>query len=190
MQWCVKIESEGDIIEIIDFNGEKFNLINLKCWMIILIISVISALVYLLYLILYPVYSVFFVSIFFVILFVLYRENMTSSKGMLRKFSISDLEIEFLIPHKPQFVIMWNDFDSIEIILKVIDIKPFNKYEICFLSNVNRTCFDLTLYDFNREKIKEILFILKEQALLRAKKFKAVKERLISGIYLVEDLGI
>ena len=82
------------------------------------------------------------------------------------------------------------EIDKIEVRLKFLEIKPYRAYELYFIRDNSEDCFIISLLDFHKEKIKEILVLLKEYSRRKNKSFSAVKERMISGIVEIEDLNI
>ena len=46
----------------------------------------------------------------------------------------------------------------------------------------------ISLNDFHKDKIREILNVMKEDARFMKKDFKSVKETTVSGVYFIEDL--
>ncbi|MHA2391762.1 MAG: hypothetical protein ACXAEX_07315 [Promethearchaeota archaeon] len=178
-------------IEIVDFSGEKFSNLSLPCWVLVVLVPSIAILsTYLM--VIYPGSTVsLLLSIALIGIFILYYYfNATKSPGKLRKFSISSTDIELMLPDKPQFNIKWAEFDTIEIKLKKLDLKPFYVYHFHFkLVNLEKKV-SISLLDFPKVKINEILKALKEYARVMKKDFTAVKETRVSGIYLVEDLEI
>ncbi|TFG24957.1 MAG: hypothetical protein EU533_01585 [Promethearchaeota archaeon] len=131
-----------------------------------------------------------YVVITILIIIILFISSSLSTRGMLRKFSISNLAIEFFLPSQDQFTIYWNDFNKINVTLKILDIKPFNIYNIKFIGGAQEKVINIGLQDFQKEKLKEILNLLKFHAKIHKKQFKATKEKIVSGIYIVEDLDI
>ncbi len=180
----------SDKIEIIDFSGEKFSLISIPC-------SVSLPITYLL-VILNGIFMVAFpgsfitiiLSLFLILIMVLYFINWVNNPAKLRKFSISEDIIEILLPNISRFHRYWSEFDKIEVRLKYFEIKPYRAYELYFIRDNSEDCFIISLLDFHKEKINEILALLKEFSRRKNKTFSAVKERMISGIVEVEDLNI
>lgn len=181
---------EEDGIEIIDFTGESLSLINIRCSTIIIIIGIMALIGYftILDLSLFPLALLLVLGIVLIVVF--YLSNTSSTRGMLRKFSISKLGIEFFLPNRDQFIIYWRDFNKINVTLKILDVKPFNIYNIKFIGGIREKSINVGLQDFNKEKIQEILYNLKSYAKIHKKQFKATKEKIVSGIFLVEDLEI
>lgn len=178
-------------IEIVDFSGEKFSNVSLPCWILVILVPSISILsTYLM--IKYPGSTVAsLLSIALIGIFILYYYFIvTKSPGKLRKFSISSTNIEIILPNKSQFNITWAEFDAIEVKLKKLELKPFNVYHFNFKGNNSEKKVSISLLDFQKIKIDEILKKLKESAIIMKKEFTAVKETRVSGIYLVEDLEI
>lgn len=185
------IEMADERIDIVDFSGEKFSNFSLPCWILVVLVPTIAILsTYLM--VKYPGSTVAsLLSIALIAIFILYYYFIsTKSPGKLRRFSITLTQIEIILPDKPQFFIRWTDFDKIEIKLKKLDLKPFNVYHFNFKGTNSEKKTSISLLDFQKVKIKEILKSLKESALLMKKEFTAVKETLVSGIYLIEDLDI
>ena len=114
----------------------------------------------------------------------------SKSPGKLRKVSISDEEIEIVLPGRPYFIIKWAEIDKIDIKLNIIELKPYHVYHIHFIYQDSETTTAISLDDFHKEKLVEILRELKANALSMKKEFSAVKESIVSGVYLVEKLEI
>jgi len=181
---------EEDGIEIIDFRGEKLSLLNIR-YSTIFIITVILALIgYFIFLGLVPFPMEVYVVLGILIVIILVISSALSTRGMLRKFSISNLTIEIFLPAMEQFTVYWNDFDKIHVALKILDVKPFNIYNIKFIGGSQEKVINVGLQDFKKEKLIEILSLLKFYAKIHKKQFKATKEKIVSGIYIVEDLDI
>lgn len=181
---------EKDGIEIIDFYGEKLSLINIRYSTIFFVFVILAVIWYLIFLGFLPFPMEVFVVLGILIIVILFVANSLSTRGMLRRFFISDLLIEFLLPPMDQFTIYWNDFNKIKVTLKILNIKPFNIYNIKFIGKNQEKVINVGLQDFKKEKIKEILNLLKTHAKIHKKQFNATKEKIVSGIYIVDDLEI
>ncbi|MHA2006360.1 MAG: hypothetical protein ACXABO_09065 [Promethearchaeota archaeon] len=178
-------------IEIVDFSGEKFSNLSIPCWVITVIVSIIVILEIYLTIMFPGSNTILLLSIGLIFVFILYFFYVINkSPGKLRRFSISTQDIEFTLPYNPQIIISWSDFEKIEVKLKEIDIKPFYVYHFHFLCRDSEKKVIISLLDFHKEKITEILKILKKHALLMKKEFSAVKETSVSGVYLIEELEI
>ncbi|MBY8989756.1 MAG: hypothetical protein KGD58_03295 [Candidatus Lokiarchaeota archaeon] len=182
---------ESEKIEIIDFSGERFNNFRMPCWIIIVFITALA--IFNIYLMITTPESPLatLLSIGLILIFVLYYYYVaTRSPGKLRKVSISYEEIEVTLPHKPQFLIQWSEFEKIEVKLKKLRLKPFNVYYFHFFNHTTEKKFTLTLNDFHKSKIIEILKLLRERAFILKKEFVAIKETQVSGIHFIEDFEI
>lgn len=51
---------------------------------------------------------------------------------MLRKFTISESTIEILLPRRDPFAIKWSQIDEIKVRLIILNVNPFQFYEITF----------------------------------------------------------
>ena len=181
---------EEDQIEVIDFGGEKLNIISFKCIHVLIVITILSIIGLSFYIIDYTSPIVMFICIAIIFIVFIYFLSPKDSQGLLRKFLITPFEIEFLLPKRDIFEIHWNDFNEIVVQLKIINVKPFNIYHIRFINENFEKKIILTLFDFKKENIEMILKLLKKHASFHRKRFKAKKERIISGVYLVEDMKI
>ena len=181
---------EEDGIEIIDFHGEKLSFINIRFTTIFIFVVIFAVIWYFIFIGLLPFPMEVYIVLGIIIIAILLVSSGLSTRGMLRRFFISDLVIEFLLPPMNQFRIYWNDFDKITVTLKILDIKPFNVYNIKFIGGDQEKVMNVGLQDFKKENLKEILTLLKVNAKLHKKQFKAKKEKIVSGIYIVEDLDI
>ncbi|MHA1933129.1 MAG: hypothetical protein ACW96X_11345 [Promethearchaeota archaeon] len=179
---------QSDRTEIVDFSGEKFSKFTVPCWVVFLIILVIALLdSYLM--IVYPQTPYALVlGIILIAIFVLYVYSVaTTYPGKLRKFSISSEDIEFTMPYTPIFLVNWSEFERIEVRLKKLELKPYNVYRFQFIGKNFEKKVSISLLDFHKEKIDEIIQILKKYAILMEKEFSAVKETSVSGVNFVED---
>ncbi|MBY8984370.1 MAG: hypothetical protein KGD65_04825 [Candidatus Lokiarchaeota archaeon] len=181
---------QSERIEIVDFSGEKFSKFTMPCWVVFVVISIIAILdSYLM--IVYPespyalVLGIILISIFIYY----YVSVATKSPGKLRKFSISHEDIEITLPYTPLFIVDWAEFERIKITLKKLELKPFNVYRFQFIGKESEKKVMISLLDFHKEKLEEIVQILRKYAILMKKDFSAVKETNVSGVYLVEDLS-
>ena len=84
-------------------------------------------------------------------------------------------------PSTPGF---WHGYKNI------LDVYPFQFYEITFLGKKMESKIKLNLKDFKKENLMQILKTLKIETIDRQKKFSAVKEELVSGIFSVGNLSI
>lgn len=177
-------------IEIVDTSGNNSKispLLNALCSIFVVILSGMGFVLFLMY----P-YSLngFFISLFTISIVVIYLFYQSKSKGIIRKFTLSHVDIEFLIPNKPFFNIKWSEIDEIQILLKQLEIQPFEVYEINFIKGNSNKIFKFSILEFNKANSTQIVYLLKKYAKINKKEFKAKKESLISGIVLVEDLEI
>ena len=183
------MELEKD--EIIDFSGEKFSRFSIPC-SLGLFIMLFVAIVNLIIMVTFPgsFYSIY-ISLGIIVVFVLYYSYiLTQNPGKIRKFSISEEEIEIILPNIPIFVIKWTDFEQVEIRMKKLEFKPFYRYEFHFKNNDSDELIDLNLFHFHKEKIDQMLQLLKDYSKRMNKEFSAVQETIISGIIEVKDLKI
>lgn len=177
--------------EIIDFFGKGFNKYSILCSVGLLIILIMT-LVNVISLILFPrSFISTYISLAIIgAFFVYYSYLLTKNPGKIRKFSISYQEIEMILPNKPYFRINWNEFSELEVIIKEFNYKPFRMYEFHFINQNSYKSFYLTASDFHKEKIIQILSLLKEYAKRMKKKYKSFKETNISGVFLRENFKI
>lgn len=183
------MEQEKD--EIIDFSGENFKKYSIPCSVGLLII-LIMALVNVFSLILFPgTYISTWISLTIIIILVFYYSFLlTENPGKIRKFSISNEKIELMVPNKPYFRIFWTEFRELEIIMKDLSYNPFCVYEIHFINQYSDKSLYLSVFDFHKEKIDQILLLLKDYGTRMNKKFSTFKETNISGVILREDFKI
>ena len=183
------MEQEKD--EIIDFSGEDFKKYSIPC-SVGLSIILIMTLVNVFSLILFPgTYISTWISLTIITILVLYYSFLlTENPGKIRKFSISNEEIELIVTNKPYFRIFWTEFRELEIIMKNLNYKPFCVYEIHFINQDSDKSLYLSVFDFHKEKIDQILLLLKNYATRMNKKFNTFKETNISGVILREDFKI
>jgi hypothetical protein len=185
----VKMELEKD--EVIDFSGETFNKKSIPC-SIGLIMILLVALTNLCLMYIFPgTYISTYISLAIIIVFVLYYYYiLTQNPGKIRKFTVSVEEIEILLPTTPYFNICWTEFENIEIRMRKFSYKPYCRYGLHFINQNSERSISLSLSDFHKEKIDQILILLKDYAGRMKKKFTAVKETNISGIIQVENFKI
>ncbi|MFX0136922.1 MAG: hypothetical protein ACFFDN_25010 [Candidatus Hodarchaeota archaeon] len=179
---------ESDKEEIIDFSGENFKKISIPC-SVIMIAIVFLVLLNIFLMFSYPYISVF-VSLVIISIFFLYYYYVITKNPGIRSFSISGEFIEIVIPTIPIFRISWSEFEKLEVILKKFDFEPFQIYELHFIHQDSDKTFNLSLSEFHKEKIDQILLLLKNYAKRMGKQFTAKKETRISGVVLVENLKI
>ena len=182
---------EPDYDEIIDFSGEKFSKVSIPCSVGLIIIFIV-AFINIILMILFPEsYLSMYISLIVVGVFLLYYSYIaTKNPGKLRKFSISNEDIQLLLPHLPLFTIKWAELDKIEIRLRKFDFKPFLRYDIHFIDQESEKVCNISMLDFHKEKIDQILLLLKHYAIRMKKDFVAVKETNVSGVILVENLKL
>lgn len=181
---------QSERIEIVDFSGEKFSKYTMPCWVIFLTIPIIAILdAYFMMVNPESPYAII-LSIALITIFIFYYSTVaTKSPGKLRIFSISREDIEITLPYTPLFIVNWTEFERIEITLKKLELKPFIVYRFQFLGKESEKKVIISLLDFHKEKLEEIVQILRKYAILMKKDFSAVKETNVSGVYLVEDLS-
>lgn len=180
---------ESEKTEIIDFSGEKFNKFTIPCWVVIVVIPFI-AIIDAILMVAFPEspYAII-LSLILISIFILYYYSVaTKSPGKLRKFTISERGIEISLPHTPLFLVDWTEIKRIEIILNKLELKPYNVYRFKFIGKNSEKKVRLSLYDFHKAKIEEIINSLKKNSDFMEKEFSAVKETKVSGVYIVEDL--
>ncbi len=185
------MEVKPEKIEIIDFSGEEFNRISIPC-SVGLAIMILTASINFLVMFLFPgSYVSIYVSLVIIISLVLYYSYLLSqNSGEIRKFSISTENIELILPNVPIFTITWSELEKIEIRLRKLDFKPYYRYELRFINQKSEKTCNINMLDFHKEKIDQILLLLKNYAQKMKKGFTAVKETNISGVILVENLKI
>lgn len=181
---------KSDEVEIVDFSGEKFNKISIPCSVSLVLICLLASL-NIVFMVLFPgnIISIGASLIIICIIGLYYSYNLTKNPG-IRKFSISNEKIEILIPKTPIFLIYWSEFNKLEIKLRKLNYKPFYIYELHFIHQKSDRTFKLSLLEFPKEKIDQILRLLKDYSKKIGKQFTALKETNISGIVLVENLKI
>ncbi|MFW9902021.1 MAG: hypothetical protein ACFFDY_12180, partial [Candidatus Thorarchaeota archaeon] len=177
--------------EIIDFSGEKLNKVSIPCSVGFITIFIV-AFINIIMMILFPEsYISMYISLIIIGVFLLYYYYLaTKNPGKIRKFSISTEYIQFLLPNIPLFTITWFELDRIEIRMRKLDFKPFIRYDIHFVTKESEKVYNISMLDFHKEKIDQILLLLKRYAIRMKKNFTAVKETKISGVILVENLKI
>ncbi|MFX1278906.1 MAG: hypothetical protein ACFFA3_05775 [Promethearchaeota archaeon] len=182
---------ESEKTEIIDFSGEKFHNFTMPCWIVMILVPVLAILdTYLM--IRFPESPLaILLSLSLIGIFIIYYYYVaTKSPGKLRKVSISYDEIVFELPHRPQYTIFWSECEKIEIKLKKLGLKPFDVYHFRFINDKADKKIILSLNDFHKSKITDILKIIKEHAYIMNKEFSAIKESEVSGVHFIEDLEI
>lgn len=185
------MEVKPEKVEIIDFSGEKFNNISIPCSVGVVIVIIVASINFLVMFLFPGSYVSIYVSLVIIIAFVLYYSYLlTQNSGKIRKFSISNEKIELFLPNVPLFTIMWPELKKIEIRLRKLDFKPFYRYELHFITQKSEKMCNISMLDFHKEKIDQILLLLKQYAQKMKKEFTAVKETKISGVILVENLKI
>ena len=183
------MELEKD--EVIDFSGEKFNRFSIPCsvgLLIMFIVAVVNGII----MITFPgSFISIYISLGIIVVFVLYYSYiLTQNPGKIRKFSISAEEIEITLPDFPIFIIKWNEFEKIEIMMRKLEFKPYCRYEFHFINKDSDKMLDVNLFHFHKEKIDQILRLLKDYSNRMNKEFRAVQETIVSGIIEVKDLEI
>jgi len=178
-------------IEIIDFSGEKFHNLSVPCPLVLLLVIVLAIINGIL-LVMYPrSFGTTLISLFIILVLVLSYYNIAvKNPGKLRKFSISDNGIEIKVPQHPLFSVKWSEFEKIEIRLKKFDLKPYYAYQFYFITDDSENKFNLSLADFHKEKIQNILKILKDFAVQKGKEFFSFRETESSGVFFADDLNV
>jgi len=182
------MSSKEPKFEIIAFSGERMSLFSLQYFTIFLICIFLIIIGWIFYIIFFP--SLVAPSISFGILIIFLIFSISGNQGMLRKFTITETTIEILLPKRNPFTIRWAQIDEIKVRLKILNVNPFQFYEITFLGEKEQIKIYLNLKDFERANLMKILKALKIETNARNKKFSATKEEIVSGIYLISDLGI
>ncbi|MFX1312305.1 MAG: hypothetical protein ACFFHD_06800 [Promethearchaeota archaeon] len=182
---------DSDNIEIVDFSGEKFHKFTLSCSLVFIFISILIILIIAFDLLIPGTIVTTLLSLGFIFIFIAYYYYaVTKNPGKLRKFTISNYGIEILLPRQPRFQISWFEIEKIKIQLKKLEVNPYLIYQIHFIQSKSEKNINITLNDFTKEKINEILKSLKSVTRSKKKAFSAVKETNISGIIFVEELKI
>ena len=185
------MEKEPDKVEVIDFFGEKFNKRSVPCSVgLLIMLSVAVANVFLMFL--FPgTYISLFVSLIIIGGFLLYYSYiLRQNPGKIRKFSISVENIEIILPNISFFRIRWSEFERLEIRMDQFNYKPYYQYELHFMNRDSDKVVRLSLSDFHKVKVDQILVLLKNFSKIMKKEFAAVKETNISGIIQVENFKI
>lgn len=183
--------SEEAKFEIIDFSGEKMIPINLRFSTVILICAAMAIIGFYFFLVSYSSLIALFISVGIIVVFLIYGcITISGNQGMLRKFTISESKIEILLPREDPTIIEWSQIDEIKVRLIILKVSPFQFYEITFLGENIQSKINFNLKDFKRENLEKILNMLKIESISRRKIFSATKEKIASGIFLVEDLDI
>jgi hypothetical protein len=177
--------------EVIDFAGEDFKRRSIPCSVSLLILLIV-ALINIFMMFFFPsTYISTYVSIAVLFVFVLYYSYvLAKNPGRIRKFSISHKEIVVQLPSTSTFIIYWSEFKQIEIRKIEFNYKPYNRYEFHFINNDIDKSFELSLNDFHKAKINNILVLTKIYAKKMNKEFRSVKETNVSGVILLEDFKI
>jgi len=175
--------------EIVDFSGEKLSSFIIPRWVITVVVPLIVILNVIFFIFNPKSPYTMLLSIILISIFILYYYSViTKSLGKLRKFSISQKDIEIILPDSPLFIVSWSEFEKIQITLKILELKPFIVYKFRFIGKTSEKKVTLSLLDFHKEKINEILKVLNKFAVLMEKSFSVVKETNISGVYFIEDI--
>ena len=185
------MEGEPDKVEIIDLSGEDFKTYSIPCSISVLIVIIIGS-INILMIFLFPgSYTSIFISIAVITGFIVYYCYFYShNTGKIRKFTISNESIEIILPNISPFKINWSRFDKIEVRVRKLDFKPFYRYEFHFIYKESDINCNISLLDFHKEKLDQILLLLKEYAIRMKKEFNAFKETNVSGVILVENLNL
>lgn len=185
------MEKEPDRVEVIDFIGEEFNKRSVPCSVGLLIMLTV-ALVNLFLMVFFPgTYISLYVSLIIIGGFVLYYSFiLTQNPGKIRKFSISVENIEIILPNISFFRIKWSEFEKLEIRMRKFNYKPYYQYELHFMNRDFDKVVKLSLLDFHKVKVDQILVLLKNFSKIMKKEFAAVKVTNISGIIQVENFKI
>jgi hypothetical protein len=181
---------DSEKTEIIDFSGEKFTKFTVPCAVGVFLLLIFVILnIYLTFL--FPnSYITLFVSLLILFGYCMYYTFALTKNPGIRKFSISLDQIEIIVPNMPEFLIYTQDFEKIEIRLKKLKFKPYLIYELHFVQKNSERVFSLSLLEFSKEKIDQIVRLLKDYIERMGKKFSTVKETWVSGVVLVENLKI
>jgi hypothetical protein len=182
---------ESEKTDIVDFSGEKFHNFTVPCGVVMALVLILAILdTYLMIKFPESPFAIL-ISLTLVFIFILYYYNVaTKSPGKLRKFSISYEKIVFELPHRPHYTIYWSEFEKIEVKLKELRLKPFHVYHFRFINDRAEKKINLSLNDFHKSKIIDIVKILREHAFIMNKEFSTVKESEVSGVHFIEDLEI
>jgi len=179
---------QNERTEIVDFSGEKFGIFTIPRWIVNVVVSLIIILDVIFFIINPKSPYTILLSIVLISILILYcYSDITKSPGKLRKFSISLDEIEVTLPDSPLFIVNWSEFEKIQITIKMLELKPFNVYKFHFIGKNSEKKVTLSLLDFHKEKVNEILKALNKFALLMEKKISVVKETNVSGVNFIED---
>ena len=182
---------DSEKVEIFDFSGEKFGRYSVPCSVILSIILLLGILNFALMIVFPNTLITTCMSLGMIGIFVLYYYYvLAKNPGKIRKFSISLEEIEILVPETSKFRICWNEFEKIEVKIKNFNFKPYVKYGFHFINGESEKAFSISLFDFPKSKVDQMLILTKTYAAKLGKSFTAVKEKHVSGLYLVENLKI
>ncbi len=185
------MENKQDGVEIIDFCGEEFNKRSLPC-SVGLLIMLLIAIINMIIMVIYPgTYTSLYISLAIIAGFVLYYSYIIAQNpGKIRKFTICTEDIELVLPNISCFKIKWTEFKKLEIRMRKFNYKPYCIYELHFINLDTDKVVKLSLSDFHKVKIEEIMVLLKNFSKIMKKEFLAVRETNISGIIQVEQLKI
>ena len=179
---------QNERTEIVDFSGEKLGIFTIPRWIVNIVVSLIIILDVIFFIINPKSPYTILLSIVLISILILYCYSVTTkTQGKLRKFSISFENIEVILPDTPLFIVDWSEFEKIEITMKILELKPFYAYRYQFISQNSEKQVTISLLDFHKEKIDEILEALKKYAILMGKKISVVKETNVSGVNFIED---
>jgi hypothetical protein len=178
---------ESERTEVVDFSGEKFNSLSMPCGVtlgVILIITVLFSYLSIIYR--NSLYAILLAIILFSIFILYYYSVATKSLGKVRKFSISFENIEFTLPYTTPLIVNWSEFEKIEITFVKFKYKPYSAFRFQFIGKNLEKEVTLSLFDFHKEKISEIIQILEEHVVVMNKNLSIFKETSISGAKIRE----
>ncbi|MHA1986485.1 MAG: hypothetical protein ACW98D_07600 [Promethearchaeota archaeon] len=179
---------QSERTEVVDFSGEKFGILNIPCGVSFgIILIIVSVFTYLIIIFPNSPFVLILTLISFSIFFSYYYSVSSKSTGKLRRFSISFENIDFTLPDNPFFIVSWSEFEKIEVAITTFELKPYYAFRFQFTSNNSEKEVTISLRDFHKEKIKEILHTLREYAIMMGKKLSIVKETNVSGVSFIED---
>ena len=107
-----------------------------------------------------------------ILLMILFVRALTPSASKIRRFTITNENIEISIPYKPFFEVKWDEFDTIEINRKIKGYQEFQDtfYTFIFTGKYTKSFVIESGKDFSKI-YKKIIPTLKEIALTKNKKF-------------------
>ena len=178
----------SDKIEIIDFSGEKFSLISIPC-SVSLSITCLLVILNGIFMVAFPgSFITIILSLFLILIMLLYFINWVNNSAKLRKFSISEDIIEITLPHVSRFHKYWSEFDKIEITKRTsqtgailpgtIIIGPrFVYFNLIFTGKDFKQAYEFESgKDFKRSSRKKLVFALEEYAEKKNKEYHGPKK--------------